>query len=83
MIIALFAAFLLNLAVVVGFPSASIFYMTNVGLHLVLGTAVVVMIARKNVAAGLSLATGLLIAWMAWTQVLHEYRWFVWVHVAI
>lgn len=83
MIIALFAAFLLNLVVVVGFPAASIFYMTNVGLHLLLGTAVVVVIARKNIAAGLSLASGLVIAWMAWAQVLHEYRWFVWVHVAI
>ena len=32
-------AFIVNLAIVVGFPDASIFYMSNVGLHLLLGLA--------------------------------------------
>jgi hypothetical protein len=71
-IAALFITFVLNLSIIVGFPSPTIFYMTNVGLHLALGTAVVVVVARKNVFAGLSLLTGVVISWMARTGILQR-----------
>lgn len=83
MITPLFILFLLNLAIVVGFPSATVFYMGNVVLHLALGTALVVMVGRKNIAAALSLLSGLVITWMAWTGALSEYRWTVWVHIVV
>jgi len=79
----LFVLFLLNLAVVVGFPAATVFYMGNVALHIPLGIAFTVVIARKNIAAGLSLLTGLIVTWMAWAQILSDYRWMIWVHVAV
>ncbi len=83
MITPLFILFLLNLAIVVGFPAPTVFYMTNVGLHLGLGAALVVAVGKKNIAGALSLLTGIVISWMAWAGTLHEYRWVVWVHVAV
>jgi tetratricopeptide (TPR) repeat protein len=79
----LFVLFLLNLMIVVGFPSATVFYMANVALHIPLGIAFVGVITRKNIAAGLSLVTGLIVTWMAWAQILSDYRWMVWVHVVV
>ena len=83
----MFLVFVANLAVVVGFPDATIFYMANVGLHLLLGMALVGLVLHAMpgkiglLAAGsLSLLSGGMLAFMG---NIAENRWLFWTHVIV
>jgi tetratricopeptide (TPR) repeat protein len=84
----LFVLFLLNLAYVIAFPTATIFYMANVLLHLALGTAAVgaaVMLLRERarwvrVGALLSLVSGGALAYFGNTT---DTRTLFWTHVGL
>jgi len=80
-------AFFVNLAIVVGFPAASIFYMGNVLLHLFLGAGMIWLIVKAMsgrlalLGMGLlSLVSGLALAWMG--NLSHN-RWLFWTHIAL
>ena len=88
----LFLLLLLNTAYVAAFPSATVFYMGNVLLHLVLGVALgmaalFVSRARKRLVAGapaavfffaLALIAG---AALAWKGNVYANRWMLWAHI--
>src|ERR1039458_4091858 len=87
-----FLVLLLNTAYIAAFAEASVFYMGNVLLHLVLGLAlsiaVVVLIARNtDLRRNISTALGFfLVAFIAAVYLVaagnvREHRWVLWVHI--
>ena len=75
--------FAINLAIVVGFEAATIFYMGNVVMHLVLGTAAVVLamsLKPVRLLGTLSLLSGLAVAYFG---ALSTNRPLLWAHIAL
>jgi hypothetical protein len=83
----LIVAFFINLAIVVGFPAATIFYMGNVLLHLLLGTALLWLIVKAMsgrpallVFGLLALISGIMLAYLG---NITETRWLFWTHIVL
>ncbi len=76
----------LNAAYVAALPAASLFYVANVLLHLVLGTATVVWLARtwrrspKFVPLAAAAAIGVYLMFVGATT---EHRWALWAHILL
>jgi len=92
---ALFLALLVNTAYLAAFASPTVFYMSNVLLHLGLGLALAVCLALLLVrhrgeewARGLAPAAALfflsLLAglWLTWAGNIFQNRWLLWTHIA-
>jgi Flp pilus assembly protein TadD len=74
---------LLNAAYVAALPSATVFYIANVLLHLLLGAIVVIWLARKQ-ARYLPLAcAGLLGAWLTFAGATTDHRTILYAHIAL
>jgi len=82
----LFIVLLINTAYVAALPTPTIFYMTNVLLHLMLGVvltiAVFVVMKRFPVAAGFFLVSAALGTYIAVRGNTMNHRWALWAHIA-
>src|ERR1039458_9557031 len=87
-----FLVLLLNTAYIAAFAEASVFYMGNVLLHLVLGVALsiaVVFLIASNTDLRRSISTALgffLVAFLAAVYLvaagnIREHRWVLWIHI--
>ena len=86
----LFLVLLVNTGYVAAFSSPTIFYMTNVLGHVVLGTGLAVLmllVARRGALKGASLATGLLTlgfvlgALLTYEGNVRDNAWILWAHI--
>ena len=82
----LLLAMLANAAYVAAMPAASVFYIANVLLHLVLGTAAVawlVATARRSLRSVPLLIGGLLGGWLIFRGATSSHRGILWAHLAL
>ena len=84
---AAFCLLLVNSAYILALPSATVFYMANVALHLVLGLAFLalaaVMLKRYPRECGAFLAAGLPALFLAVRGNTLAHRWVLWLHIAL
>ncbi len=74
-------AFLLNTGYIAGFATPSIFYMTNVLLHVMLG--IIVVIAVRSLATILMAASAVLGLYLAWHGATRDVRWILNLHIVL
>ncbi|MCX6609147.1 MAG: hypothetical protein NTV52_36900, partial [Acidobacteria bacterium] len=81
----LFVALLANTAYIAAFASPTIFYMANVLLHLVLGSALFLIVLRylPRPLQLLSVAVFLTGAWLIWAGAVTENQKILWAHMAV
>ena len=81
----LFVALLANTAYIAAFASPTIFYMANVLLHLVLGSAVFLIVLRylPRPLQLLAVAVFLTGAWLIWAGAVTENQKILWAHMAV
>jgi len=82
----LIALLLLNAAYVAALPSATIFYVANVLLHVILGLAGVVVLCwqwRRSPKIAVLLIAALLGGFLVVKGAVTDNRWAVWAHVAL
>jgi tetratricopeptide (TPR) repeat protein len=88
-----FLVLLVNTAYIAAFSSATVFYMTNVLLHLVLGVVLALAVVftinkRKELIAGAPIALGFFLlalifgAVLAWKGNVYANLWLLWSHIA-
>jgi len=81
------ALLIVNSGYLAAFPSATVFYMANVVLHLGLGLALmaaaVVLARRYPRECGLFLAAGLPALFLAVRGNTFDHRWILWIHIAL
>src|SRR5437764_944585 len=81
------ALLLINSAYIAAFPSATVFYVANVVLHLVLGlglmAAAAFAIKRYPREGGAFLAAGLPAIYLVIRGNTLDHRWILWLHIAL
>ena len=88
---ALFLLLLLNTAYILAFASPTVFYMTSVLGHVVLGVAVAIgfllilrstrFVSQAPAACGLLLASAVIGGVLAWIGNIRDNRWVLWLHI--